>query len=139
MLKQLVSVESPERPVAETAEAEGRVRQANGQIYSRNLQTLADLCRRHNVKLVLITFLHDDVNMPPYFSTTLKYHNDLMREIARSEGVALIDLEEQFRPLPAKAEYFCRDHYHPSRKGADFIARTLAPAMKALLQPSPRQ
>lgn len=114
--------------------AQIKVRDANGRRFITNVTTLADMCRRHSVKLVLITFIYDDVNMPVYHRETLKYYNQLLRNLARSESIPLIDLEKHFRSMEDKKAYFFEDHYHPSRQGARYIAKVVGSEMQRLLK-----
>jgi len=109
-------------------------RNANGQRFITNVTALADMCRRHKVKLVFITFIFDDVNIPVYDRETLKYYNQRLRELAHSEGIPLIDLEKRFQPVPDKKAYFFEDHYHPSQRGAQYIAATVGAEMQRWLE-----
>lgn len=106
--------------------------QSNGKIYIGNVKTLADICKANNIKLVLATFIHNKKKMESidqrhiFVSNSINYHNDLLRELAREKNILLVDLEEDFKKMSHEEDYFFGDHYHPSQKGADFIARNIA-------------
>jgi lysophospholipase L1-like esterase len=110
------------------------VRSANGQRFITNVTTLADICRRHKVSLVLITFISDDLRMPGFYRESLKYYNQLLRDFASAEDIPLIDLEKSFSPIEAKETYFFADHYHPSQRGARWIAEVVAREMDHILK-----
>ena len=102
----------------------------NGEQMVRNLQTLADMCRRNHVRLVLLTFLADSARLvPPYRAIGVSYYNALLRRLAREEGAQLIDVAGDFAGVPDKPAYFAADHYHPSPRGADYLATHVADAL----------
>ncbi len=99
----------------------------NGRLFITNARNLAALCKLYNVKLILTTFLFDAERQRLYAKTAMNYHNQLLRGLAESENLPLVDLETDFQKLPNKDLYFSpEDHYHPTKKGAEFIAGTLA-------------
>ena len=63
----------------------------------------------------------------------LKLHqtyNDVIREIAASEQVAMVDLESIFNALPEKETYFLRDGIHHREKGLSVIAQAIFAAIQ---------
>jgi lysophospholipase L1-like esterase len=106
---------------------------ANAESYIRNVRTLLDTCRRRDARLVLVTFLFDTDRARGPLSHALLLHNELLRELARSEGVALIDLEREFGSVADKRSYFFEDAYHPSERGAAYIAARIASHFGRLL------
>jgi lysophospholipase L1-like esterase len=94
-----------------------------GGAYVENVRTLCLISRSKNVTPVIVTFMHD---MDGRRKVLLDHDNDLLRALATEQNVALIDLAAAFEPLPDKASYFFTDHYHPSPKGAEYIADFIA-------------
>jgi lysophospholipase L1-like esterase len=107
---------------------------ANAASYIRNVRTLLDACRRHDARLVLVTFLFDTDRARGPLSRALLLHNELLRQLARAEEVVLIDLEREFADVPDKHGYFFEDAYHPSERGAAYIADRLASHLGSLLR-----
>jgi lysophospholipase L1-like esterase len=107
---------------------------ANAASYIRNVRTLLDACRREGARLVLVTFLFDTDRARGPLSRALLLHNELLRQLAQEEGVALIDLEREFAAVPEKHLYFFEDAYHPSERGAGYIAERLAAHFGPLLR-----
>jgi len=102
----------------------------NGEHMVRNLRTLADMCRRNHVRLVVLTFLDDSAHLvPAYRAVGVSYYNALLRSLAREEGAQLIDVAADFASVPDKPAYFAADHYHPSPRGADYLATRVADAL----------
>lgn len=110
--------------------------EANGQRYVRNLEVLADMCRRRGTRLILVSFLFDEARIRPIYKVGITRHNELLRKFAASEGLALLDLEREFSSVSDKAVYFHEDHYHPTRQGARYIAETLAPLLIPMISSS---
>lgn len=108
---------------------------ANGQRFLNNVSTLARICQGFGTQLILVTFLHDPEKMDPYASRSLQYYNRLLREFAERANLPLVDLEKVFEPVPEKASYFFEDHYHPTPKGADYIAFSIAEFFAQNLEP----
>ncbi|HEY2386211.1 MAG TPA: GDSL-type esterase/lipase family protein [Candidatus Binatia bacterium] len=94
-----------------------------GDAYAENVRTLCLISRSKGVTPVIVTFMHD---MDGRRKVLLDHNNELLRALATEQGVALIDLAAAFESLPDKASYFFTDHYHPSPKGAEFIAAFVA-------------
>jgi lysophospholipase L1-like esterase len=112
----------------------------NGEHYLRNLRALADMCRRNHVRLVLVTFLDDSAALTPrYRAIGVSYYNQLLRGLAASEGVELVDVARDFAGVEDKAPYFFADHYHPSPRGAAYIAEHVATALAPALGSGARQ
>jgi lysophospholipase L1-like esterase len=93
-----------------------------------NVRTVCLVSRAHGIEPVLATFIHALSGDAPFPPLALRHINGLLRSFAEAEGVRLIDLEAAFQPLPDKPSYFFADRYHPSRRGAAFIATTIADA-----------
>ena len=80
--------------------------------------------------MVLTTFLQD-FERHNRLGVTIRVYNEYVRDLAAKNNLPLVDLEERFQSVPNKSEYFFDDHYHPSVKGAQFIAEALAEAWQA--------
>mgnify|MGYP003693704545 CR=1 FL=1 len=94
-----------------------------GQHFLENVRTICLIARAHGIEPVLATFMQDmppGVPFPhgPSATTTISCAHS-----PPSKKVPLIDLEAALRSVPAKDDYFFADRYHPSRRGAEFIAR----------------
>ncbi len=107
-----------------------QILQVNGGIYRRNIVSLMDLCKRHGIRLVFATFLHDAEHFQPAEGFYLDHYNQILRETTTAEGFPLVDLAERFKDLPNKTAYFQRDAYHPSAQGAQWIAGQLGQYFK---------
>lgn len=105
----------------------------NANRYVRNLRTIDGMCKQSKTKLILTTFLES-------FATDASEHeqiytyNIMSRALAANAQAPLIDLEKVFRGQPDHPAYFHADHYHPNRKGADFIARFVAIGMIGIIE-----
>ena len=55
--------------------------------------------------------------------------NDIVREVAASQGALLVDLDAVFADLPERDAYFLADAIHFSPRGHQFVAETLARAV----------
>jgi lysophospholipase L1-like esterase len=120
------------RSAALTA-AQAAAKVANGERYIRNVATLADMCRRAQVRLVLMTFIQDGANHLLNNEQAVDHYNDLLRALAERERIPLIDLARAFEAERDVASFFFTDHYHPSPKGAAWIASQVAQRLPALL------
>ncbi len=108
-------------------------------VFLFHLKGMCDLARTSGTRVILTTFLQ---NFEPTnrIGITIQAYNEYLREFAVKEGLPLVDLEERFRNVPNKEEYFFDDKYHPSIKGAQFIAEQLASAwQEEWLKPLPIQ
>lgn len=101
--------------------------------FERNLLTLLDMCRRSGAQLVLTTFIYDPARLDPAYAAGVRLRNEATREVARREGVPLVDLERAFAEVPRPADYFFPDAYHPNERGAEWIASVLAEQLPPLL------
>ncbi|MCA8957997.1 MAG: hypothetical protein KDC87_18120 [Planctomycetes bacterium] len=106
----------------------------NGQRYLRNVQTLADMCRRHGVKLLLVTFIQDGANHLLHNAKSVEHQNQLLRDFAAAERVELLDLAREFEAEADKASYFFSDHYHPTPRGAEYLAGRVARRVAEMLR-----
>lgn len=65
----------------------------------------------------------------------LRLFNDLIAEIARRHGLALVDLYTASRELiPLHPEFFSDDGFHPSDAGYDFWTDAMWPAVEQALE-----
>lgn len=94
-----------------------------GNAYIENIRTICLIARSKGIEPVLVTFMHDMQYRPQLL---LNHNNALLRKLASDEGIALIDVAGAFEPSTDKSSYFFGDRYHPNRKGAEFIASTIA-------------
>jgi len=94
-----------------------------GRAYIENVGTICRLARGKGIEPVLVTFMH---NMRGRLRIMLEHNNELLRKLASEEKIALIDVARAFESSAAKGSYFFADQYHPNRKGAKFIASTVA-------------
>lgn len=118
----------------DVASLEG-IHQHNGAVFIRNIRTMGKLCQADGIAMILTTVIHDGVSMPRITSEVITYYNRLLRNWAREENFPLIDLEKAFQPISDKNEYFYPDHYHPNKKGAQFIAKTIADGFLEIYNP----
>jgi len=123
----------PVKPPASGAISAAEAIRGNGASYIRNVRTLADACRRQGAKLVLVTFLFDSDRGRGPLRRALLFYNELLRELGREDGIELIDLEREFASVDDKRSYFFEDAYHPSARGAEYIAERLAVHFQRLL------
>lgn len=100
------------------------------EVFAVHLQALCDLAKAEGTRVVLTTFLQD-FERHNRLGVTIRVYNEYVRDLAAKNNLPLVDLEARFQSVPNKAEYFFDDHYHPSLKGAQFIAEALAEAWQA--------
>ncbi len=117
----------------ELSDAQAEAELANGERYIRNVTTIADICRRNGVTLVLMTFIQDGANRLLNNERSVNHFNDRLRLLAQQEGIPLIDLARDFEPMADKPSFFFTDHYHPSPKGAEWIAAQVTARLPELL------
>lgn len=99
------------------------LKEHNGERYRRNLTALTTLARLEDTEPLFITFLHNPNGMEPHKSALITHLNTVMRKVSKDLEVPLIDLEKKFRNQNDKAPFFQDDGYHPSVKGAQYIAK----------------
>jgi lysophospholipase L1-like esterase len=111
--------------------------------YRINILTIISTAKKKDVKVLLLTApeaLTSD-NIAVYVRRGLvtpdvdlielhKSYNDIIREIAVSEQVTMVDLESIFNALPNKEKYFLKDGIHHREEGLSLIAQTLFSAIK---------
>jgi lysophospholipase L1-like esterase len=112
--------------VPESEKELDRVIVHNAQRLTENIQTMIDMCKRRNIRVVLTTFGFDKQRIEPYFGKSMSHYNEQLRRLAREEGVVLVDIEAHLNGAGDTAQFFFADHYHPSPAGAAEIARVLA-------------
>lgn len=94
-----------------------------GGAYIENVGTICRMARAKGIEPVLMTFMHNMQGRPRIL---LEHNNELLRKLASEEKIPLIDVARAFESSADKWSYFFRDQYHPNRKGAEFIASTVA-------------
>lgn len=94
-----------------------------GGAYIENIRTICIIGRSKGIEPVLVTFMHSMKSRP---RTLLDHNNELLRKLASAEGIPLIDVARAFESSADKWSYFFPDAYHPNRRGAEFIASTVA-------------
>ncbi len=118
----------------EVTPKQAEIQKLNGQRFISNIRTLSQICKAHGVKLILTTFAFDEGKTKLYARANMEYRNQLLRDLAKGEGLPLVDIEKSFQGVSDKAPYFSEeDHYHPTRKGAEFISEVLREALAAQL------
>ena len=111
--------------------------------YRRNISTVISTAKKKDIKVLLVTAPEalTSENMAFYVKRGLvtadvdliklhKSYNDVIREIAASEQVAMVDLESIFNALPNKGTYFMKDGIHHREEGLSVIAQALFAAIK---------
>lgn len=105
--------------------------------YLRNLDSLRALCDNQGTMFVPVTFLADRAQLPPPYDRGLERFVSALREDCTERRLPLIDLTSAFQPVSDKSALFFKDHYHPNRRGAAFLAEhvpvVLAPMIHRLL------
>jgi lysophospholipase L1-like esterase len=98
-----------------------KANQVNGENYIRNVKTLYLICKSHNIKLILTTFIHNPNGLHPEQSYMITENNKRIREFATSENIPFVDLEKIMLQTTDPKSLFFGDGYHPNHKGAEFI------------------
>ncbi len=118
--------------------------------YRRNLLTLIGIARQHEVALIFMTQPHSWNSEDPqaknwhwmncqngvryredFMAEALKSYNDVTRDVAKSQGIQLIDLAEQ---MPASLD-FVYDDVHFNQKGSDTMAESIAQTIQKMRLP----
>ena len=105
--------------------------------FRRNIEGIIRLARSKNIKIVLATFAHASEPDEKFgsFLTSLEYekafaeHNDLLKEIAEAEGVAILDYANIF---PDEKKYYV-DGVHVNEEGSSIKARIFADFVRPLI------
>lgn len=122
--EQEITVSSDEPRPDETPDQElQRLLDTIGASYIENVRTICRIGRGEGIEPVLVTFMHNLQSSP---GVILDHNNALLRELAHEEQITLIDVAKAFEPSTDRWSYFLQDQYHPNRKGAEFIASTIA-------------
>ncbi|MCB1615631.1 MAG: hypothetical protein KDI30_06430 [Pseudomonadales bacterium] len=91
----------------------------------KNLKLMADICQQYGVDLVFLTY--------PYYEGVQKVANRQMKQVAKQQGVSLINVAAAFRRLCAGASENCPDYFfpdfHPLATGYDKVADVLVNAL----------
>ena len=111
--------------------------------YRDNIVTIISAAKKKDIKILLLTapealtsdniafYLKQGLITPDVDLIKLhQSYNDVIREIAASEQVALLDLESIFNALPDKGKYFLKDGIHHREEGLSVIAQALFAAIK---------
>lgn len=92
-----------------------QLNKATGKYFKRNIETIVAIAKAHHVKPVLVTMGHGPWH--PSLGLTCR----LVRDVAASENVPLVDFERFSRP-----GYFDIDNVHLLRAGNAALAQTIA-------------
>ena len=111
--------------------------------YRSNIVTIISTAKKKDIKVLLMTapeaFTPDNIAMHErrgLFTPgvdPIKLHqayNEVIREIAASEQVEMVDLESIFNDLPEKGTYFLKDGIHHRDKGLSVVANAIFAAIK---------
>jgi lysophospholipase L1-like esterase len=123
------------------------------EIARNNLRRIADMCHAAGVPCAFLTYPHQDLPPNPYTRTEY-YHalfgrtpiseadylvhdrrpgeiaiDAIIRQVAESQGVALIDTQPAFASATGGG-LFLSDWHHPTAKGHALIARTVFAAIR---------
>jgi lysophospholipase L1-like esterase len=92
-----------------------QLNKATGKYFKRNIETIVAIARAHHVKPVLVTMGHGPWH--PSLGLTCQ----IVRDVAASENVSLVDFERYSRP-----GYFDIDNVHLLRAGNSALAQAIA-------------
>ncbi len=106
---------------------------ATTEIYLRNMASLQALCETNGVAFVPVTFLADTDSLPPPFHRGVEQYVKALRDQRCERGLPMIDLLPDFKRIKNKADLFFKDHYHPNRRGAAFLAEHIGAALESML------
>jgi lysophospholipase L1-like esterase len=111
--------------------------------YRSNIVTIISTAKKKDIEVLLMTapeaFTSDNIAMherrglvtPDVDPIKLhKAYNEVIREIAASEQVEMVDLESIFNDLPEKETYFLKDGIHHRDKGLSVVAHAIFAAIK---------
>jgi lysophospholipase L1-like esterase len=101
--------------------------------YIRNIQNMHLMCKEAKARFIPVTLIADMQNLPESVRGQINMHMQALREHCRKTDVPLVDLHPAFGDITDKADLFFEDHYHPSRRGARFIAEQLAEALAPMI------
>jgi lysophospholipase L1-like esterase len=101
--------------------------------FRRNIRTIAEHVRLRGGRPVLITMPFDPQRARdlPVFRAGLEEHNTLLRELARDEGLLLVDLDELAQRQPDRLREHFLDLVHMTPEGNRFKAEAIADALLA--------
>lgn len=108
--------------------ADGRLPPETAAPFKRNIRTIAELVRVRGGRPVLVTMPYDAVRAQaaPLFHAGLVEHNATLRELAREEGLLLVDLDEQARQQPERWQGHFLDLVHMTPEGNRLKAEAIA-------------
>jgi lysophospholipase L1-like esterase len=111
--------------------------------YRNNIVTIISTAKKKDIKILLMTApealtsyniaWYERIGLVTPDVDLIKLHqayNDVIREIAASEQVEMVDLESIFNALPEKGTYFLKDGIHHREKGLSVIAHASFAAIK---------
>jgi lysophospholipase L1-like esterase len=101
--------------------------------FRRNIRSIAELVRLRGGRPVLITMPYDPerARALPVFRAGLEEHNTLLRELAREEGLLLVDVDDLARRQPDRLHGHFLDLVHMTPDGNRFKAEAIADALVA--------
>jgi len=110
--------------------------------YRSNILAIISTAKKKDIKVLLMTapgaLTSDNIDVYERLGLVtpevdlIKLHqsyNDVIREIAASEEVKVVDLESIFNALPEKKTYFLKDGIHHREKGLSVIAHAIFAAI----------
>lgn len=100
-----------------------------GKRYAANVQTMCLVAKARGVTPVIVTFMH---HLKGRLGRALDHDNDLLRDLARDQGVPLVDVAAVLAATRQAGRFFFEDHYHPNRDGAELIASVIAEKWSSL-------
>jgi len=105
------------------------------QSYQRNLQSIIDIAKARNIKIILSTYCHflypaiknSEVHLR--YQKIVKQENEIMRNLAENNNLSIVDAENLF---PYDEIYFV-DSVHFTPKGMRKLAEIISPSLEKLL------
>ena len=101
-------------------------------IYERNIQTIIDIAKAKNIKIILSSFCHflyDDISNSKLHKTyhkIVKQENEVMLNLAKKNNLTFVD---NYKKIPHEKKYFV-DSIHFSPEGIKSIAKNFADAIR---------
>jgi len=111
--------------------ADGRLPPETSAPFKRNIRTVAELVRVRGGRPLLVTMPYDAdrARASPLFHAWLDEHNATLRELAREQGLLLVDLDEQARQHPERWQGHFLDLVHVTPEGNRLKAEAIAEAL----------
>lgn len=105
------------------------------QSYQRNLQSIIDIAKARNIKIILSTYCHflypaiENSEVHLRYQKIVKRENKIMRNLAENNSLSIVDAENLF---PYDEIYFV-DSVHFTPKGMRKLAEIISPSLEKLL------